>query len=269
MDFQRRYQGYQLVNPTSRSLVTSYLETGMGNQKEEERLFHLFQFLSFVKSLELKAFKDCKKQKIKEQLYYGLKFPLSDFVKFTGIQISKQSQRDKLIRYFKQLQKLDPIVKEFSDRAFQSYVCFPYVECQNLLGNSCSIEVLAVEELFFFCFPYPFQLPKSFLISTHKNDLKLKLQLMKSLAVSDQKKRLDLEEFFNTINVGNDRLIQIKKNIIQLLSELVENKMIQNEVEVILKSGKKKYHLIKNLTTSDITRRIKYIQLHEIIQKIV
>jgi hypothetical protein len=45
--------------------------------------------------------------------------------------------------------------------------------------------------------------------------------------------------------------------------------MIQNEVEVILKSGKKKYHLIKNLTTSDITRRIKYIQLHEIIQKIV
>ena len=92
---------------------------------------------------------------------------------------------------------------------------------------------------------------------------------MKSLAVSDQKKRLDLEEFFNTINVGNNPLIQIKKNIIQLLSELVENKIIRNEVEVILKSGKKKYHLIKNLTTSDITRRIKYIQLHEIIQKIV
>jgi hypothetical protein len=141
----------------------------MGNQKEEERLFHLFQFLSFVKSLELKAFKDCKKQKIKEQLYYGLKFPLSEFVKFRGIQISKQSQRDKLIRYFKQLQKLDPIVKEFSDRAFQSYVCFPYVECQNLSGNSWSIEVFAAEELF--CFPYPFQLPKSFLISTHKKVL--------------------------------------------------------------------------------------------------
>lgn len=51
MDFQRRYQGYQQVNPTSRLLVTSYLETGMGDQKEEERLFHLFQFLSFVKSL--------------------------------------------------------------------------------------------------------------------------------------------------------------------------------------------------------------------------
>jgi|TARA_B110000483_G_C17910257_1_gene432825 hypothetical protein len=88
---------------------------------------------------------------------------------------------------------------------------------------------------------------------------------MKSLAVSDQKKTLDLEEFFNAINIRNDPLIQIKKNLIRLLSELVENKIIQNEVEILLKSGKKKYYLIKNLTISDITRRIKYIQLHEIL----
>lgn len=187
VDFQRRQQ----KNPTSRSLVTSYLKTGIGNQKEEERLFHLFQFLSFVKSLELNPFKDCKKHKIKEQFYYGLKFPLSQFVKFTGIQISKQSQRDKLIRYFKQLQKLDPIVKEFSDKVFQSYVYFPYVRYENPSGNSWSIEVFATEALFLF--PYPFQLPKSFLISTRKNDLRLKLRLMKSLVVYEQEKRLDLD----------------------------------------------------------------------------
>ena len=46
---------------------------------------------------------------------------------------------------------------------------------------------------------------------------------MKSLAVSDQKKRLDLEEFFNPINVRNTDLVQIKKNLIQLLNELVKN----------------------------------------------
>ena len=55
VDFQRR----QKRNPTSRSLVTSYLETGMSNQKEEERLFHLFQFLSFVKSLGLSMAAKC------------------------------------------------------------------------------------------------------------------------------------------------------------------------------------------------------------------
>lgn len=264
VDFQRRFQG----NLNCRSLVTSYLESPLIKEQEEEKeFFHLLQFLSFVKSLKLNPFKDCKKYRLKEQLYYELKFTLSQFVKFTGMHLSNHSEREKLILYFYQLQKLDPIVKVFSDRAFRSYVCFPYVKCNNPSGKSWVVEVLVAEELF--SFPYPFQLPKSFLRSGSKNDLRLKVCLMKSLAVSDQKKRLDLEEFFNTINVGNDPLIQIKKNIIQLLSELVENKIIQNEVEVILKSGRKKYHLIKNLTISDINRRIKYIQLHEIIQKIV
>jgi hypothetical protein len=265
VDFQRRH--HQLVTVTSRSLIISYLENRViKNQEEEERLFHLLQFLSFMKSLKLNPLKDCQKYRIKKQFYYVLKFPLSQFVKFTGMKLSHQSEREKLIFYFYQLQKLDPLVKVFSNMAFRSYVCFPYVDCANPSGKSWVIEVLAAEELF--CFPYPFQLSKSFLRSESKNDLRLKVRLIKSLAVSDQKKRLYLEEFFNTINVRNDPLNQIKKNIIQLLSELVEIKIIQNEVEVVLKSGKKKYHLIKNLTTSDITRRIKYIQLHEILPKI-
>ena len=200
------------------------------------------------------------KHRIKKQLYYGLKFPLSKFYRFTGMKVSNQSEREKLIFYFSQLQKLNPIVKMFSNIAFRSYVCFPFVDCTNPSGKSWVIEVLAAEELF--CFPYPYQLPKSFLHSVSKNDLRLKVHLMKSLAVSDKNKTIDLEEFFNTINIRNDPLIQIKKNLIRLLSELVENRIIQNEVEILLKSGKKRYYLIKNLTTSDITRRIKYIQLH-------
>ena len=264
LDFQRRYWG----NPTFHPLMTSYLDNQLiRNQEEEERLFHLLQFLSFVKSLKLNPFKDCQKHRIKKQLYYGLKFPLSQFVKFTGMQLSHQSDREKLLFYFYQLQKLDPIGKVFSNMAFRSYVCFPYLDCANPSGKSWMIEVLVVEELF--CFPYPFQLPKSFLNSANKHDLRLKVRLMKSLAVSDQKKRLDLEEFFNPINVRNTDLVQIKKNLIQLLSELVEYKIIQNNVEIVLKSGKNKDHLIQNLTTSDITRWIKYIQFHEILRKSV
>ncbi len=263
LDFQRRYQ----ATATFRPVVSSYLENQIiKNQEEEERLFHLLQFLSFVKSLKLNPFKDCKKTKIKEQFYYELKFPLSQFVSFTGMNVSNQSARGKLISHFSELQKLDPIVKVFSNLAFRSYVCFPYANCNNPSGQSWVVEVLVVEELFFF--PYPFQLPKSFLRSGSKNDLRLKVRLIKSLAVSDQKKRLYLEEFFNTINVRNDPLVRIKKNLIQLLSELVENKIIYNEVEVILKSGRKKDRLIKNLPTSDIIRWIKYIQLHEILKKV-
>ena len=105
-------------------------------EEKEKRLFHILQFLSFIKSLELNPFKDCKKLRVKKQNYYRLKFPLSKFVGFTGIQISNQPDRRKLIEYFKQLHKLDPIVKEFSDRAFRSYVCFLYADCENPSGKS-------------------------------------------------------------------------------------------------------------------------------------
>ena len=261
VDFQRRHRR-ELVQPTSRSLVTSYLANGMRNQEEEERLFHLLQLLSFIRSLELNPFKDCKKHRIKEQLYYGLKFPLSEFVSFTGIKITKQSQRNKLIQYFKELQKLDPIVKEFSNKAFRSYVCFPYVECGNLTGNSWKIELVAAEELFYFT--YPFQLPRHFLFSRHINDRRLKLQFMKSLAVSNQEKTLDLEEFFNRVNVSNNnRLVGIKKNMIELFNELVESNLIQNKIEIVFKSNKRTDKLIKKLTSSDITQRIKYIKFYE------
>ena len=264
LNFQRKYWG----NPTFRPLMTSYLDSELiKNQDEEERFFHLLQFLSFVKSLKLNPYNDCQKYQIKNQLYFGLKFPLSQFVKFTGIKLSNHSDREKLLFYFSQLQKLDPIIKVFSNMAFRSYVCFPFIDCANPSGKSWIIEVLVVEELF--CFSYPFQLPKSFLYSRSKNDLRLKVRLMKSLAVNNEKKILDLEDFFNTMNIRNDPLIQLKKNLIQLLNELVEKKIIQNKVVLILKSQKNKDHLIQNLTTSDITRRIKYIQFHEIHRKSV
>lgn len=91
---------------------------------------------------------------------------------------------------------------------------------------------------------------------------------MQSLACSEQSKLLDLQEFFNRINVRNNQLIQIKKRIIQLLNELVENKIIHNELIIQLKSGKKKNLLINTLTTSEITRRIKYIKFHAIFKKV-
>ena len=258
LDFQRRYRQ---VNSTNSSLLINYLENQINSQETEERLFHLVQVLSFIKKLGLTPSKKCKPQRIKKQNYYFLKFPLNQFVRFIGIQSLKDSQRKKLILYFKGLQKLDPVVKEFSSGAFRSYVCFPYVECENPLGNSWSIEVLAAEELFYF--QYPFQLPELFLRSVSKNDLRLKMLFLKSLAVSERGKKLDLEEFFSPLNVRNSQLIQIKKNILQLLNELVVNRIIQNEMIIVSKSGKERHRLIKNFTTSDITRRIKYIKLTE------
>ena len=91
---------------------------------------------------------------------------------------------------------------------------------------------------------------------------------MKSLAVSNQEKALDLEEFFGIVHLPNKQLIQIKKSMIELLKGLVESNTIQNEIEIVLKSGKRTEQLIENLTISQITQRIKYIKFHEKIKKL-
>jgi hypothetical protein len=116
-----------------------------------------------VKNLKLNPLKNFKKQKIKKQDYYGLKFPLSQFGNFTGIKISNQSDRETLILYFYQLQKLDLIVKVFSNRTFRSYLCFLYGKSVHLFGKSVHlfgkswvIEVLIVKKLVYFS--YQFQL---------------------------------------------------------------------------------------------------------------
>lgn len=98
LDFQRRYQ---VLNPTHRSLVVSYLENlTIRNGNDEERFFHLLQSLSFLKNVELNPRKYCEKQRIKKQNYYVLKFSLNQFVRFTGIPPLKDSRRKKLIFFF-------------------------------------------------------------------------------------------------------------------------------------------------------------------------
>jgi len=183
-------------------------------------------------------------------------------VKFTGIRTLKDSQRKKLILYFKKLQKLDPILKEFSDGAFRSYVSFPYVDSNNPFSNSWVIEVFIVEELF--SFSYPFVFPKSFLCGEHKNDFRLKLLLIQSLSVKDQQKKLDIQEFFERVPVSNSRMVKMKEKLIQLLQELVEKKVFGLKYKFFRKV-EKKTRVNKKLTSSSITRRIKYLKFNEII----
>lgn len=257
-DFQRRYR---LINNYNQSLVTSYLENRRLCEEDEAQLFHLLQFLSFIKSLGLNIVKDCKTLRVKKQNYYHLKFPLSNFVRYTGIQISNQSGRKKLISYFKRLHQLDPILEEFSDQAFRSYACVLYSECSNPSGKSWVVETYVAEDLLWFS--YPFNLPKSFLISKQKNDLRLKILFIKALAVKNRKKILDLQEFFNAINVSNKRLVAIKVSIIYLLEELVKDSVIHNKIEILFKNNKVKEVSVESLTVSSITRRIRYLKFTE------
>lgn len=83
--------------------------------------------------------------------------------------------------------------------------------------------------------------------------------------MKDQQKKLDIQELFERVSVSNSRMVRVKEKLIQLLQELVENKSLRPEIQIISKGGKKKHVQLKNLTSSSITRRIKYLKFNEII----
>ena len=76
---------------------------------------------------------------------------------------------------------------------------------------------------------------------------------------------MDIQELFERVRVSNSRMVQIKEKLIQLLQELVEEKSLRPEIQIISKSGNKTYIQIQNLTSSSINRRIKYLEFNEII----
>ena len=76
---------------------------------------------------------------------------------------------------------------------------------------------------------------------------------------------MDIQELFERVSVSNSRMVQMKKKLIQLLQELVEKKSLRPEIQIISKGGKKKHVQLKKLTSSSITRRIKYLKFNEII----
>ena len=79
---------------------------------------------------------------------------------------------------------------------------------------------------------------------------------------------MDLEEFFNSIHVRNNRLIVIKESLIRLLRTLMKDKIIHNQLEIVLKSGKKKHVLIIYLIASNIIQRIKHLKFTKNIKNV-
>ena len=109
-----------------------------------------------------------------------------------------------------------------------------------------------------------FILPKPFLRYRSKNDLKLKLKLIQSLVVQDQKKKFDIQELFDPISLSSSRMVQIKTDFVQLLQELVLN---INELEIIYKNGKESQITVEKLTANQINRRIRYLKFNQNIRR--
>jgi hypothetical protein len=99
---------------------------------------------------------------------------------FINIPSTKQNQRLKIVEYFRQLHKTDPIVEQFSDDTFRVFVTFLYSGVHKE-SNRWFVRVYILEDLYLYC--YPFMLSNSFRNYKNQTDCLLKAQLIKAISV--------------------------------------------------------------------------------------
>lgn len=107
------------------ALVTTYLESTLSkNESERERLWKLFQLLTFVHNLK-------SSQKVRKvlshQVYYEISFQLQEFLEFTGVKRNQyQLKKAKaFLETFYNFQKIQGVINQISETSFRSFVAFP------------------------------------------------------------------------------------------------------------------------------------------------
>jgi hypothetical protein len=104
MNFLRKYSQNEHDNKCV--LATEYFTDN--EIQDHKKFYHLLQFLNFIKTLNNQ---DCPQYFLEGRRYFIHNFPLKDFMNFISISGKKQNQRLKVLKYFRQLYKLDPIIE--------------------------------------------------------------------------------------------------------------------------------------------------------------
>ena len=206
------------------------------------------QFLSFARTKEC----DSQKELLNHEVYYNLKFNLVSFAKTININSRSTYKRQKLIRFFNSLQFVPPNMEWFSDEEFVSIIGFPVVKIQKNYSDHTKLVVQVSVYEKFYNWKYPFYFPKSFFTFDNKDDLRVKVAIIKSF--SEQipiRKQFLIYEFLNQFNsISNKRKTKIKQNIIQQFRLLQKERIIENDIKLMKKN--KSFITIQELTIKDI-----------------
>lgn len=241
--------GYQIC------LVTDYLrKNNLDNFNQKESFFRLLQFLSFIRTIP-----NSTQISLGNQIYYTVRFPLSQFLEFLHIDTTSSYQRKKVLRFLKSLTTLQPLTHKFLDEEFRSSIMVPYVE--NFKQSNRSIILIVIgKELY--RYNYPFFFPTSFIRYQSKYDLQIKLQFIDSISNIGIQKQFQLQTFMNQFSVSNQKQTQIKQVIIDLFHDLKDQEFIQDQFQLVYQDDTLKK--VTQLTLQSFIS-LRYIKFYELI----
>jgi hypothetical protein len=240
----------------TQSLSTTYLSLQPIFQDQRTVYFYRFlQLLNFIEGLESQR----SEVAYGKATYRSYQFPLYDFLEFTG---SKKTNFYKLMQlkdFIKSLIHVSSFYPYFSDDHFRGVEFFSFVEVQKI-NNTWHVILVICEEIMDLFYPFPFHLPQAFLIYKGKYSLLARVFLLQVFTQKKLHKCLNTQLFFSELSLGKSAYIELKNNLLVLLNQLSDSKIIQSDFTVTNKNGKVK--TVQKLT-SNIISRSKSIEFYE------
>ena len=220
-------------NPIDQRVLNNYLSTSYLTGEFVKDLNDIKFFCLLILLLNyIKSLKDSYELiSMGDNTYRIVKFPVNNFLEFTGRPKNNYYQIKKLVKFLKSLQNIKPIVKNFSDGGFQSYVAFPYLKVER--KKVWYVELSVCQEVY--SYRYPFHLPINFLNCQNNFELKVKFILLKSFCNVSIQKEFPTHEFLEQVSISNSKTARLKTHILTALNELKDSKLIEPKFQVLTK----------------------------------
>ena len=186
-------------------LLTTYLKND-----NKELTFNFLRFLSFLQNQTKKSYTPS----FDDQVYYMIRFPLSDFILYIGADHKSHYQRKKALQIFKDLEafqifKLQTFtLEDFDDSKFCSAVIIPYLKVKKK-GRLWTVNVAIAKELYEY--KYPFQINEYFLTWKTIYQFQVKSQIITITATDSLKKEFYIQEFLKRFSVFNKKKHNLNK----------------------------------------------------------
>ena len=223
---------------------------------DRQWIFQFHQFLTFLRKFPK------VKQNISDQGYFLIQFYVKDFIVFLRAKPNSTHQRQKTLTFLRSLQKLPPIIEEFSDSRFRSSLIFPVLKLEKQ-KRSWVMEIAVCEQLYHH--KYPFLLNYYLLHYSNKVELLVKHEIIYALSSEGRRKIIPTKEFFDKFpKVRNQKITEAKTLFIQLIDQLIQDHFIQANIEVHFKDHSKEQQTVSNLTSSLITQSSKLILIEQL-----
>ena len=148
------------------------------------------------------------------------------------------------------MQTIKPIIENFSDFSFQSYVAFPYLKVERRNNWCWYVEFWVCRNLVMY--NYPFHLPRTFFSYKDNLELRVKFAVLQSFCNPSVQKEFTSQEFLKQVSLSNYKRAILKIYIVEVFHNLQDCKAIEDEFQVLTKQNR--FKNVKRLTSSLVSR---------------